>query len=112
MQLAVAHDGGEGLLLDRGGAELDAVEHGNVQDIHAGIDAVADELNRLFHETVDAGGMAGLVDDNAVLGGLLDLGNDNRALFAMGLVEVGELLEGIVADDIGVEDEEGAVVLG
>ena len=29
----------------------------------------------------------------------------------MGLVEVGQLLEGVVADDVRVEDEEGRVVL-
>ena len=29
----------------------------------------------------------------------------------MGLVEVGQLLEGVVADDVRVQDEKGAVVL-
>ena len=29
----------------------------------------------------------------------------------MGLVEVGQLLEGVVADDVRVQDEEGRVVL-
>lgn len=55
--------------------------------------------------------MAGLVDDHAVLGRLLNLCDDNGALIAVGLVELGELLEGVVADDVGVEDEEGRIVL-
>jgi hypothetical protein len=55
--------------------------------------------------------VAGLVHHDTVLGRLLDLGDDNSALAAVLLVEFGELLEGVVAGDVGVEDEEGRVVL-
>jgi hypothetical protein len=52
------------------------------------------------------------VHDDAVLGRLVDLGDDDGALVAVGAVEGGELLEGVVADDVAVEDEEGGGVLG
>jgi len=42
--------------------------------------------------------------------GLLDLGDNDCTLVAVRLVELGELLEGVVADDVGVEDEEWGVV--
>jgi hypothetical protein len=51
------------------------------------------------------------VHDDAVLGGLVDLGDDDGALVAVRAVEGGELLEGVVADDVAVEDEEGGGVL-
>ena len=111
MQLVVGDKGGEGLLLDGGGAELDAVEDRGVEQVEAGVDAVADELDGLLDETVDARGVVGLVDDDAVLGGLLDLCDDNGALVAVGLVERSEVLEGEVADDVRVENEKGRVVL-
>ena len=52
------------------------------------------------------------MDDNTVLGGLLDLGHTDSALIAVRLVELNELLEGELASDIGVQDEEWLVVLG
>jgi hypothetical protein len=55
--------------------------------------------------------VAGLVDNDTVLGRLLDLGDDDCALAAVLLVELGELCKGVVAGDIGVEDEKGRVVL-
>ena len=92
-------------------AELDALEHARVHDVDTRVDAVADELDGLLDESVDLGGVAGLVDHDTVFGGLFDLGDDDGAFIAMLLVELGELLEGVVACDIGVEDEEGRVVL-
>lgn len=44
---------------------------------------------------------------DTVLGRLLHLGHHNGALLAVLLVEGSELLEGVFAGDIGVEDEEG-----
>lgn len=112
VQLTVADNGGEGLLLDRGRAVLlDAAEDRSVEHVDTGIDAVADELDGLLDEAVDAGGVVRLVDDDTVLGGLLNLGDNNSALLAVSLVEVGKLLEGEFAGDIGVENEEGLVVL-
>lgn len=111
MELSILGHGGESLLLDRGGAELDAREHAGVQDVDTGVDAVTDELDGLLDEAVDARGVVGLVDDDTVLRGLLDLCDNDGTLVAMGLVEVGQLLEGVVADDVRVEDEEGRVVL-
>lgn len=111
VQLAVLDDSGEGLLLDGGGAQLDTVQHAGVQDVDTGVDTVADELNRLLDEAVDARGVVGLVDNDTVLGGLVDLGDHNGTLVAVVLVELGQLLEGIVTDNIGVQDEKRAVVL-
>ena len=54
--------------------------------------------------------MPGFVHDDAVFGGFLDLGDDDGAFLAVVAVELGELGEGVVADDVGVEDEEGGVV--
>lgn len=111
MQQAVLDNGGERLLLDGRGTELDALEDGGVQDVDAGVDAVADELDGLLDEAVDQRGGARLVYNDAVLGRLLDLGHDDGALAAVLLVEGGELGEGVVAGDVGVEDEEGRLVL-
>ena len=55
--------------------------------------------------------MVGLVNDDTVLGGLLDLGDDNGALVAVAFVELEQVLEGVVANDIRVEDEEWRVIL-
>ena len=111
MQLTIANDSGEGLLLDRGRAQLDALQHRRVQDVDTGIDAVADELDGLLDEAVDARLVAWLVHYDAVLGGLLDFGDDDGAFLPVLSVEVGELGEGIVADDVRVQHEEGGVVL-
>lgn len=111
MEQAILDNGWKRLLFDRGGPELDALEHAGVEDVNAGVDAVADELDGLLDEALDLGVGTRLVHHDAVLGGLLDLCDDNGALVAVLLVELGELLEGIVAGDIGVEDEEGRVVL-
>jgi hypothetical protein len=111
VELTVLDESREGLLLDRGGAELNPAEDGGVEDVDAGVDAVANELDGLLDEAVDARGVSRLVDDDTVLGGLLDLCDDDRALLAVRLVEFGELLEGVLAGDVGVEDEEGGVAL-
>jgi len=111
VEQAVLDNGRESLLLDGCRAQLDALEHARVHDVDTGIDAVADELDGLLDESVDLGGVTGLVDYDTVFGGLFDLGDDDGAFVAVLLVELGELLEGVVAGDVGVEDEEGRVVL-
>ena len=110
MQQAVADDGRECLLLDGGRPELDAVEHRGVENVDSGVDAVADELDGLLDETIDSGRMIRLVNDDAVFGGLLNLGHDYGAFVAVGLVEGGQLFERVFAGDVGVEDKEGRIV--
>ena len=110
VQFAIFDDGGESFLFDRCGAELDAAEDRRVEDVETGVDPVADVFDGLFHEAIDAGGVVGFVDYDAVFGGFFHFGDDDGAFFAVGFVEVGELLEGVFADDVGVEDEEGGVV--
>jgi hypothetical protein len=111
VQTAVLADSGEGLLLDRSGAELDAVQNAGVEDVDTGVDTVADELDGLLDEAVNSRGVAGLVHNDTVLGRLLHLCDNNGAFFAVLLVELGELGKGVFAGDVGVEDEEGRIVL-
>jgi hypothetical protein len=47
---------------------------------------------------------------HTILGRLFDLCYDDCTLIAVGFVEVGQFLEGIVADDVRVENEEGSVI--
>lgn len=51
------------------------------------------------------------MNNDTVLAGLLDLGDDNGALLAVSLVEAGQVLEGEIADDVRVEDEERRIIL-
>jgi hypothetical protein len=111
VELAITADGGECLLFDGGGTQLNALENTGVEDVDTGVNAVTDELDWLLNETINARGVIGLVNNDTVLRRLVDLGNNNGALVAMFLVELRELLEGKITYDIGVEDEEGRVVL-
>lgn len=106
VKLAVFHDSRESLLLDGGWAQLNALEHRGVENVDTGVDAVAHELDGLLDEAVDAGRVIGLVNNDTVFAGLLDLGDDNCSLLAVVLVEVCQLLEWVFANNIGVEDEE------
>lgn len=66
MQLIILDHAGEGLFLDGSGAELDALENGSIEDVHASINTVANVLNWLFDESVDSRGVIGLVDDDTI----------------------------------------------
>lgn len=112
VELVVLDHGGEGLLLNRSRAKLDTVENGGVEDVETGVDTVANELDGLLDESVDQRAVSRLVDNDTVLGRLLNLGDDNGTLVTVVLVEGQKVLEGEVADNIGVEDEERRVVLG
>jgi hypothetical protein len=110
VKLAVLGHGGEDVGLDRRRLDLDAVEDGRVEDVDTGVDAVSDELLGLLNEAVDRR-LAGNGEDDTVLGGLVDLGDHQSSLTAVSDVEVAELAEGVGAGDVGVEDEEGSIVL-
>ena len=111
MKLAVFTDGGESFLFNRGRANFNSLEDAWVQDVDTGVDSVANEFDRFFNKTIDAGGMAFLVNDHTVFGWLFHLGDDDGALLAMVTVELGQLLERIVADDIRIQDEERRIIL-
>lgn len=64
--MAVAAYGGERFLLDGGRAQFDALQDRGVQDIDTSVDAVADKLDGLLDEAVDARGVIGLVDYDTV----------------------------------------------
>ena len=111
VQLSVGGHGWEGLLLDGCWAELNAVENGWVQDVDTGVNAVSDILDWLLNEAVDSGVVVWLVDNDTVLRWLVDLGDDNGTFVSVGLVESCKISKWVVADDIGVEDEEWLVIL-
>lgn len=110
MQLAILAHGGECFLFNGCRAQFDAAEHGGVEDVDTGVDSVTDEFNGFLDEAVDAAVVAGFVHYDTVFGGLFYFGHDDGAFVAVGFVEVGHLLEGVVADDVGVENEEWGVV--
>lgn len=99
-------DGGEGLLLDRSRTQVNPLEDTRVQKVDTGVDSVSDKLDGLLDKTINPRRMGWLVNDNTKLGGLVHLGHHNGTFIAMSLVEFREILEGIVANDIGVEDKE------
>ena len=57
VELSIGANSWEGLLLDGGWAKLDAVKNRWVEDVKTSVDAVADELDWLLNESVDAGSM-------------------------------------------------------
>ena len=67
VELVVLDHGREGLLLNRCWAELNALQNRGVEDVHASVDAIADELNGLLDEAIDARRMVGLVNHYTVL---------------------------------------------
>lgn len=110
MQLAVFADGGECFLLDRCRAELNALEYTRVENVYTSIDAVAHELNRLLHKSVNPRGVVGLVHNNTIFGRLLDFRHDDSTLLSVRFVEVGQLLKWIVTNHIRVEYEEWGII--
>lgn len=111
MELTIAGHGRECLLFDGSGSEFDSGEDGGVEDVDTGIDTVADEFDGLLDEAFDSGGVVGLVNNDTIFAGLLDLGDHDGTLVSVGVVEGRELRERVVADDIRVEDKEGLVIL-
>lgn len=104
-------DGGEGLLFDRSRTQVNPLEDTRVQKVDTGVDSVSDKLDGLLDKTIDPRRMGWLVNDNTKLGGFVHLGHHNGTFIAMSLVEFREILEGVVANDIGVEDKEWRIVL-
>ena len=97
---------GEDLPLDRSWSVLNPVYYRNVEQVEACVDLVRDEnlwlLNKLFDFVI-------LVrDDNAIFGWILYFSHHNRALATVRFVELNQLVEWVVANDVGVEDEEEA----
>lgn len=74
VKLALSCKSREDFLLDRGGLDLDALEDRGVEDVDAGVDAVADKFLGLLYEAVDSG-LAGDLNHDTILGGLIDLGD-------------------------------------
>lgn len=111
VEFAVLANGGEGLLLDRGRAQLNAIQDAGAQDVDTGIDPISNELDGFLDEAVDARGVVRLVDDDTVLGGLIHLGDNNGSLVPMILMELRQFFERKVANNIGVQDEKGRVIL-
>jgi hypothetical protein len=66
VELPVRANGGENFLLNRCGAELDSPKNRWFQDVDTSIDTVAYEFDRFLNEAVDAGGVIGLMNHDAV----------------------------------------------
>lgn len=111
MELSVLTHRGEGFLLNGCRSQINAAQDAGVQNVDTGVDAVAHELDGLLDETIDSRGVSRLVYDDTILGRLLHLGNNDCAFISVVLVECSKLLERVFAGDVGVEDEEGAVIL-
>lgn len=110
VELTILANGRESLLLDAGWPQLNAVQNGGVEDVDSGVDPITDELDRLFDKAVYARRVAWVMHHHTVLGRFFDLCYNDCALFTVRFVEVGQFLEGIVANDVRVEHEEGSFV--
>lgn len=103
-QVVISSHLGEYLSFDGSGFHFDAVNHGHVQQVETGIDFVAHPLLRLLNESLNLTVL--LTDDDAILRWVLHGCREDCPLLAMSLVELDELLQGVVTDHIRVEDEE------
>lgn len=99
----------ENFLLNGGGTSWNSLQDGGIQDVKAGVDAVADVGLWLLHELLDAA--SGVGKNNTVFGWLLHRSHHDGSLLAMSHVEVVELLEGEGAGHITVEDKERLIVI-
>lgn len=112
MEFAIIAKRGEGLLFDRGRAQLNTFKDARAQDVDTRIDSIPNKLDGFLDKPVDARRMTGLVDDDTELGGFIHLGDNNGTLVPVAFMEVGELSEGVVANNIGIQDEKRRVILG
>ena len=94
------NDGREGFLLDGCGTEINPLKNRRVENVDAGIDAVADKLHWLLDEAIDKGWRVGGVDHNTIFRRLLHLCHYDGSLAAMRLVELGKLLERVFTNNI------------
>ncbi|EEQ38382.1 mannose-1-phosphate guanyltransferase [Clavispora lusitaniae ATCC 42720] len=101
----------ESFFLNRGWLHFNSVNDRWVQDVQTSIDSVTDKLNWLLNESVNQVGSVSVVNNDTILGWLIDLSGNNRTLTAVCLVELGQFLEWVVANDIGVQDKEWRVIL-
>lgn len=111
VQLLLLDQDREGLAFDGGWSHFDQVDDGRVEDVDTCVDSVADKLDWLFDESVDSVWNVSVVDNDTVLGRLVDLCGDNGGLTVVGVVEFEQLLQRVLADDVRVQDEDWGVVL-
>lgn len=111
VQLIIGNHRRKCLLLDRCGTQFDALENRGIEDVQTSIDTVADEFDRLLNEALNTRGVVRLVNDNTILRRLLNLSHNNGTLVTVALVEGQEVPEGIITNDIGVENKKGGIVL-
>jgi len=102
---------GEDFLFNGGRAGLNPVEDRGIEHVDAGVDLVGDEDLGLLDELVNMPVSVGLGDNHTILGGLIHLGDEDRALLSVVPVELQHLLERERADNVTVEHKEGRVVL-
>lgn len=85
--MSVPADRREGFLLNRCGAQLDALQHAGVEDVDTSIDTVSNEFDRFLDETVNSRSMVWLVDNDTIFRGLFDFRYNDGTLVSMGFVE-------------------------
>ena len=98
----------ENLSLDRARLLGNSWNHVGVEKVKASVDLVAHESSWLFDEAVDLTIFLG--NNDAVLAGVLDSSHDDGALLAVVLVEFNEFVQWVLANNIGVEHEDLAVL--
>ena len=110
VQLPICADGRKCFLFNGCRAQVDALQHAWIENIDAGVNAISDELDRLLDESVNARGVIGFVHYDTVLRGFFNLSHDYCSLLTVRFMEGGEVRERVVADDIGIQDEERCIV--
>ena len=102
MELTIFADCRESFLFDGCRTEFNTTEDRGVENVNACIDPVPYKLDRFLYEAIDSRRMVGFMYHNTVFTGFFDFSDNDGTLFAVRFVEFGELLEGIVADHVGV----------
>lgn len=99
----------EDLLLDHAESLRDSIEYRQVEQIDTSVDLVADEVVGLLNEGVHSAGL--IRDDDSESAWVFDCCKNDRALSAVLLVELFELLKRVVADDVAIEHEEQPLIV-
>lgn len=85
-----------------------SIQDRSAQHIDACVDVVADKLFRFLDESFNLA-CCFIVDDNSEPGRVFNLGQEDAAFLSMAFVVLQQLFEGVVANNVTIEDEEQAI---
>ncbi|KAH3663754.1 hypothetical protein OGAPHI_005156 [Ogataea philodendri] len=102
----------EGLVFNRSWSHLNQVDNGWVQDVDTSVDSVTNKLDWLLNESLDKVWNVSVVDNDTVLGWLIDLGGDDSSLSTVVSVELEQVGEWVLTDNVRVQNEDWSVILG